>query len=108
MKIKELAQTLNLNALNDITENEIKGVIITDIVSDVVTYAKEGDLLITAQPHASMLSAAKLGNIAAIVYTLDRKPLAKALELAGKAQIPLLNTDKSAYELSGELVSLGL
>ena len=108
MKIHELAKTLGLEALNSITESEINGVLITDIVSDVVMHAKPGVLVITAQPHTTLIAAAKLSNVSAIIYTRGREPLDDAKLLAENAQITLLRTDLSAYEMAGRLIELGL
>jgi hypothetical protein len=108
LKIHELAQSLGLKALNSITEKEISGVLIADIVSDVVMHARPGVLVITAQPHTTLVAAAKLGNVSAIVYTRGREPLDDTKLLAENAGITLLRTDLSAYELAGKLIELGL
>lgn len=108
MRVTDLTRALGLEALNSVTEDEIDDVLIADIVSDVVTHGRPGTLVITAQPHSTLVAAAKLGNVSAIIYTLGRKPGGDSMKLAQAAGITLLRTDLGAYEIAGKLMELGL
>lgn len=108
MKIEELPSKIDLKILNSMTDVEITGVIVTDIVSDVVTNAKKGNLLITAQVHNTLISAAKLVDAAAIIFTIGREPQPDVVNLADKAGITLFSSAYNAYELAIKINKLGL
>ena len=107
VKVNELAETLDLKTLTSSSDVEINGVLLTDIVSDVVTHAQPGNLVVTAQIHSTFVSAAKLADACAIVFTLGREPTPDVLRLAEKAGISLFCSKMNSFELAGKLKTLG-
>jgi uncharacterized UPF0146 family protein len=77
-------------------------------VSDVVNHAKEGTVIVTAQAHSTLVSAAKLVDAAAIIFTLGREPSPEVVKLADKAGITLFTTPLGGYEIAIGLNKLGL
>ncbi len=69
MKISELAEKTGLKAINPYTDREVQNVYISDMVSDIITGAKPGSVLVTLQTHKSLIAAANLVDVAAIVFT---------------------------------------
>jgi len=108
MKVNELTSKMDLINLNTPSPVEISGVVVTDIVSDVVTHAKQGTVVVTAQAHSTIVSAAKLVDAAAIIFTLGREPAPEVVKLADKAGISLFTTDNGAYQIAIKLHDLGL
>jgi len=108
MKVSELAQKLNLKALNPIYEKEINGVYISDMVSDIVAGVKPGNLLITIQLHKNLIATANLVDISAIVFVRGKEPQQDVIDLANRAEITLFNTDLDTWNLAIKLHELGL
>lgn len=107
MKVNELAEKLDLKTLSSASNVEINGVLMTDIVSDVVTHAKPGNLVITAQIHSTFVSAAKLADACAIIFTLGREPTPDVIRLAEKAGISLFSSNMNSFDIAGKLKNLG-
>jgi hypothetical protein len=87
-------------------EKEIAGVYASDLLSDVMGRAKENDLWITLQTHKNIIAVASLKGIAAIVNINGHKPDADTLEAAVQEGIIMLNTQKSMFEICGEIFKL--
>jgi len=107
VKVNELAEKLDLKTLSSASNVEINGVLMTDIVSDVVTHAKPGNLVITAQIHSTFVSAAKLADACAIIFTLGREPTPDVIRLAEKAGISLFSSNMNSFDIAGKLKNLG-
>ena len=107
MKIKELAEKLNLKVLTPYDEDrEITGCYSGDLLSWVMSKAKEGDVWLTVMGNINAVAVAVLTDCACIVLTenatLDEQAEIKA-ELQG---VCFLQSEKNAYELSVEISKL--
>ena len=49
MKLQEIIEKVNLEPLTNMEERDVKGVFISDMLSDVMTSAKTEDLWLTVQ-----------------------------------------------------------
>ncbi len=107
MKVSELVQRVGLKTLNEGADKEIKGVYISDMVSDIIGI-KEGHLLITLQTHKNLIAAANLVDVAAIVFSRDKKPAEDVIALSNKAGIRLLGFDGDTWSLAKKLCAIGL
>ena len=104
MKIKELAEKLNLKVLTAYDESkEITGCYCGDLLSWVMSKAKEGDVWLTVMGNVNAVAVAVLTECACIVLTenasLDEQAKIKA-EMQG---VCFLQSDKNAYELAVEI-----
>ena len=108
MKIKELAERLELKAATKLFDRDVKGVYISDMVSDVIANAKAGDLLVTAQSHANVIAAANLVDTCAIVIT-QGKPLGDdVVKMAEKAEIAVFTTALNRWQVATKLYEAGV
>lgn len=107
MKVSELAQRAGLKAINEFRDREVESVYISDMVSDILTAAKPGSVLITLQTHKSLIAAANLVNVAMVVIAKNRKPADDVVELATRAGIGLFNSDLDTWALAKKLAALG-
>ena len=107
MKVSELAQKAGLQAINEFRDREVESVYISDMVSDILTAAKNGSVLITLQTHKSLIAAANLVNVAMVVIAKNRKPADDVVELATRAGIGLFTSDLDTWALARKLVQLG-
>jgi predicted transcriptional regulator len=108
MKISELANKTSLKAINESTDKEIEGVYISDMASDIITNAKANVLLITLQTHKTLIAAANLIDVAAIVFVKGKKPGQDIIELASRVGIPLLSTEDDTWTFASKLAKLGI
>ena len=108
MKISELAEKAGLTSLNQYNDREIEGVYISDMVSDIITGAKANGILVTLQTHKSLIAAANLVDVAAIVFVRGKKPAGDVIELAQKAGIGLFVTDVDTWSFAMKLSGLGI
>lgn len=108
MKVSELAKKTGLNSLNEYKDKEIEGVYISDMVSDIITGAKANCILITLQTHKSLIAAANLVDVTAIVFARGKKPAGDVVELANKAGIALFVTDGDTWSFAKKLNDLGM
>jgi hypothetical protein len=107
MKVSELAERAGLKAFNEGADKEIKGVYISDMVSDIIGI-KEGHLLITLQTHKNLIAAANLVDVAAIVFSRNKVPAEDVIALSNKAGIKLLGFDGDTWSLAKKLCEIGI
>jgi hypothetical protein len=108
MKVSELAEKIGLTPLNAIHEKDIDGVFISDMVSDIVSGAKAGNLLMTIQMHKNLIATANLVDVSAIIFVRGKKPLDDVIALADKAGITLFSAELDSWKLAIKLHELGI
>jgi len=108
MTTQDLIEKIGLKALTTFDPREIEGVFVSDMLSDVMAGAKSGSLWITVQTHKSIIPAANLVDVSAVIITSKKVVPEDTVELANKHNIALLTTDLPSFELVGKLYGLGL
>ena len=108
MKIQELAERLELKVVTKVFDRDVKGVYISDMVSDVIANAKAGDLLVTAQAHANVIAAANLVDTCAIVITQGKALADDVVKMAEKAEITVFTTPLNRWQVATKLYEAGL
>ena len=108
MKVSELAEQTGLNSLTEYNDKEIEGVYISDMVSDIITGAKANSILVTLQTHKSLIAAANLVDVAAVVFVRGKKPADDVVELARKADIGLFVADIDTWSFAVKLIEIGI
>lgn len=108
MKLSELVKKADLKEINEYRDRNIEGVYISDMVSDILTNAKAGVLLVTLQTHKTLIATANLVDVAAIIFVKGKNPPNDVVELANKAGIPLLVSEADTWTMAGKLISLGI
>ena len=107
MKATELAAKAGLKSFNACGDKEIKGVYVSDMVSDIIGMG-EGNLLLTLQTHKNVIAAANLVDVAAIVFSRGKVPADDVIALANKAGIGLLGFEGDTWTLAKKLYELGI
>jgi hypothetical protein len=107
MKISELVEKLGLTKFNEVADKDIRGVYISDMVSDIIGI-QEGNLLVTLQTHKNLIAAANLVDVAAVVYARGKTPPEDVAALATRARIGLLGFDGDTWTLAKKLYELGV
>lgn len=107
MKVKELAEKLDLKILTEgDLEREVTGCYSGDLLSWVMSRAREGDAWLTVMGNVNAVAVAVLSDCACIILT-ENAPLDDiAKEKALQQDITFLMSDKNAYNLSVEISKL--
>ena len=110
MKLKELIEKLGLELKSDSTalDAEVQNAYASDILSDVMSHAKEGSVWITLQTHRNIVSVATLKSFAGVILIGGRRPDEDTLKKANEENIPILSTGMPAFEIVGRLYELGI
>jgi predicted transcriptional regulator len=108
MTTQELCDKIGLKALSQFKPKEIKGVYISDMISDVMAGAKPGNLWLTIQTHKSIVPAANLVDVSAVIITSGKKVPAETVEIADKHDIAILSTELPTFDIIGKLYQLGI
>ncbi|MFH1732666.1 MAG: serine kinase [Planctomycetota bacterium] len=110
MTLSEIAEKLDLSirAGGGALTREVRGGYASDLLSDVIAHAREGDLWVTLQIHQNIVAVASMKELAGVVLVNAREPEADTLQKAVEENIPLLVSELPAFELIGRLYQMGL
>ena len=108
MKISKIIDELGLKILSgdEATDREVTGGYTSDLLSDVIGNAKEGNIWITVQTHMNIVAVASLKDLAAIIIVKSQNADALTIEKSIKENILLLSSDEDAFTTSGRLFEL--
>lgn len=108
MKVKEIAEKLNLTLLSGEKgiQNEVTGGYVSDLLSDVMGRAGQGEIWITLQTHKNVIAIASLKDLAAVILVRGLTPDEDAASQSNMENIPVLSTSLTAYEITGKLYEL--
>ncbi len=110
MTLNEIIKSLNLDvkAGESGLEKEVRGGYVSDLLSDVIANAKEGDIWVTLQIHQNIVAVAFLNNVAGVIIVGGRKPDADTLSKAEEQGVVIMASDLPAFELVGRLYEMGI
>lgn len=110
MKIKEIAKALNGEILTgkEFSEKEIFFVGASDLMSDVLAYAKPNSLLLTGLTTQQVIYTCEMAQISSIVFVRGKVPSEEVLNLAKEKKFVIIATKLPLYEACGILYKLGL
>lgn len=108
MKVSDLIIALNLHLFcgDDGLDNEVAGAYVSDLLSDVMGFAKEGEVWITLQTHQNVLAVASLRDLPAVILVKGLEPDVEMRQHSEREGIPVLGTSMSTFELAGRLYML--
>ena len=108
LDVEQLCGRLGMKPLNGLYNKEVKGVFISDMVSDVMHGAEPGNLWVTVQTHKNIIAAANLVDVAVIIVTRGKNVPKETLDLANRAEITIFSTPLESYEIAVKLYQAGL
>ena len=108
MTTKEIIKALDLTVYTsgDLNSQELSGGYVSDLLSDVMGHAKEGEVWITLQSHTNVVAIASLKELAAILLVKNIEPETEVLEKAEAEGITVLGTSEDTFSISGKLYQL--
>ena len=110
MKLKELIEKLNLELKSTSTalDADVTHAYSSDILSDVMSHARDGSIWITLHTHRNIVSVAMLKSLAGIILIGGRNPDDETLKKANEENVPILSTGLTTFEIVGKLYELGI
>ena len=107
MTIRETAEALGAKIIQDEFEDaSLTGAYTSDLLSDVMAYAKDGGALITIQAHKNTVAVATLVDITVIIICNSRPIPDDMLAAAKDEGIAILLTKENQFTVSGKLYNL--
>lgn len=108
MNVKDLADQLKLEVCCGSAglNREVKGGYTSDLLSDVMGNADEGNIWITLQTHKNTMAIASLKELAAIVLVKGYQPEEDTIRESEAEGIPILSTPEKAFEINGKIYEL--
>jgi predicted transcriptional regulator len=108
MTIKELTEKINLKVYSGAAylDREVVGGYVSDLLSDVMGNANEGEVWITLQSHLNVVAIASLKELAAIILINGIVPDEVVVAKAEEEQVPLLVSSDPAFVVAGELYQI--
>jgi predicted transcriptional regulator len=105
MKVSDLVETFDLKVFSGKSglENEISGAYVSDLLSDVMGNAVEGQVWITLQTHQNVIAIAALKDLAAVILVKDFAPDLETIEHSDLEAIPVLGTSWDTFKIAGKL-----
>ena len=87
---------------------EVRGGYVSDLLSDVMANAQDGDAWVTMQRHVNTVAVAQLKSLAGIVIVNGRQPEADMAARAAEHGVAVVTTPLTAFEAAGRLYEAGL
>jgi len=106
MRIKDAVQVLDAEVLigEDLLDQKIIEFAASDLLSDILTYTKEGYVILTGLTSSQVVRTAELTGAIAIIFIRGKFPVQEAIGLAKSHHIPLLRTEKLMFESCKKIV----
>lgn len=110
MKLKEIVNKLDLEVKtgSENLEADVTAGYSSDLLSDVIGNAREGDIWITLQAHQNIVAVAVMKSLSGIILINGKEPEETTRKKAEEEKIPILSSSMPAFELIGRLYELGI
>lgn len=108
MLVSDLVKALNLKVFsgNEGLNRTVDGGYVSDLLSDVMGFGESGNVWVTLQNHKNVMAIASLKDMAAVVLVKGIEPEDDTVAQSNEEQIPILGTDKSTFEIAGQIYGL--
>ncbi len=108
MKITDVMRELNLKVVsgNEGLENEVTGGYVSDLLSDVIGNAREGNIWITLQAHHNIVAVASLKDVSAVIIVRGVIPDDETIRKSNQENIPVLSAEEDTFTIAGKLFNL--
>ena len=110
MTVRELMELIGAENLNDTAplDAEITCGYSCDLLSWVLAHGQAGMAWITVQTHLNVIAVAMLMDMACVIIPEGIVLEEATLQKAEEEGVPVFASDKTAYELCGQMFALGV
>jgi len=108
MKLGDIVDKLGLGVASgqEYLDREVTGGYCSDMLSDVMAKAQEGNIWLTIQTHQNIVAVASLLGLCAVVITGGGEPEASTLEKSKKGEVAILTTGQPSFAVAGRIYQL--
>src|SRR5690606_27349944 len=105
---RELMDKMNLTLFSGELglDKDVSGGYVSDLLSDVMGHAAEGQVWITLQNHKNIMAVASLKDLPAVILVKGQAPDTDTMAHSIEEQVPILGTELEAFETAGRLYQL--
>lgn len=106
MKLNKFVEMIDAEILtnsNNPEEIDINGGCVSDLLSDVMGSAQEGQLWITIMRHLNTVAVASMIGLPAIIFAKNIKPDEQVVNKANQEGICLLSSQLTTFQIAGKL-----
>lgn len=105
MLVSDLVEKFGLKVFSGKTglNREITGGYVSDLLSDVMGNADEGEVWITLQTHKNVMAIASLKELAAVIMVKGFEPEDETITHSNEEGVPVLGTDMDTFEMAGKI-----
>jgi serine kinase of HPr protein (carbohydrate metabolism regulator) len=104
-KLIEMIEGKVLTPSIDIRNRVIEDGYVSDLLSDVMSSAKENQAWITIMKHLNSIAVASLINLPCIIFAKGIKPEEEVINKAQEEDICLISSNLTSFEIAGKLYS---
>ncbi|MEJ5201252.1 MAG: hypothetical protein WHV66_03365 [Anaerolineales bacterium] len=111
MNLAQIVDQLHLTLLTEprnLAELQPSGGYTSDLLSCVMSGAKQKSLWVTLQAHGNIVAVAALLDLCAVIITEGAQPEPATVEKANQEGIILLSTNEPSFAVVGKLWEMGL
>lgn len=110
LDLKTVVDTLGLKDLGAAPPDgrKVTGAYTSDLLSDVMGFARAGEVWLTVQSHLNLVAVAALKELAAVVVCGGRGVEEPVLAKAREEGVVILSSAESSYETGGRLWEMGV
>ncbi|GAB4151196.1 MAG: DRTGG domain-containing protein [Planctomycetota bacterium] len=110
MKLSEVQKLLDCEVLTDNLhpEVEIKDVVASDGMSEILAFTKSGELMVTGLTNIQSIRTADVAGVCAVIYCRGKRPQQNVIDYANSKGIPVLATKMVMFDVCGILYKAGL
>lgn len=110
MTVQELAASVPFSVVTgqDALVREVTGGYASDLLSNVMGQAKQGNVWVTMQGHQNIVAVASLSGLAAVIVAGGSQPDPEAIKKAEAEGVVLLTSSLSSFEVTGRLYQMGI
>jgi len=110
IKLLEIVKSFDLQVVcgEEFLDREVSGGYASDLLSDVMTNTKKGDIWVTRQAHPNIVAVAVLRMLSGVIIVNNRKPEEETIKKAAKEKLVIMTSELPAFELVGRLYQFGI
>ena len=110
MKLTKIVEEFGMDVKTgaDNLDVEVTGGYSSDLLSDVIGNAQDGNLWITLQTHQNIVAVAIMKSLSGIILVNGREPDDETKKKAEEENIPIISANLSTFELIGKLYQMGI
>lgn len=110
MTVKDIIEILDAEAIagKDNLDNEVKTACGSDMMSDVLAFAKTQCVLLTGLCNPQVVRTAEMMDIVAIIFVRGKMPDETMINMANEMELPILVTPHRMFSSCGLLYEKGL